>query len=135
MSATATELETEPQMDTTTGTFAWNELATSDLAGSESFYTGLFGWEAEAVPGMGHYKMLMAGDRCVAGIMDKSEHCDGPPLWISYVFVDDVHAALAKAVELGADTFKEVTEVPGKGSFALIQDPQGGKLGLWQCAS
>lgn len=130
MSDTDTE---QPQMDTTAGTFAWNELATSDLAGSEAFYTSLFGWRIEAVPEM-DYKMAWIGDRCVAGMMDKSEHCDGPPLWISYVFVDDARAALAKAVELGAEVFMDITEVPGKGTFALIADPQGGKLGLWQNA-
>jgi predicted enzyme related to lactoylglutathione lyase len=132
MSETATETE-QPRVDTTPGTFAWNELATSDLAGSEGFYASLFGWAMESIPGM-DYKMAMVGDRPVAGLMDKSEHCDGPPLWISYVYVDDVRTSLAKAVELGAEMFKDVTEVPGKGSFALIQDPQGGKLGLWQAA-
>gem|GEM_PF-5810117 len=25
-----------------------------------------------------------------------------------------------------------VTEVPGMGSFALLEDPQGGKFAIWQ---
>ena len=134
MSATATEEQSQQQTDTTPGTFAWNELATSDAAGSEAFYTELFGWTAEAVPGMDGYKMLKIGDRVVGGLIDKSEQCDGPPIWISYVHVADVNASLAKAVELGAEAFKEVTDVPGMGSFAIIQDPQGGMLAFWQSA-
>ena len=80
------------------------------------------------------YTMLSVGDRPVGGVMDKSEHCDGPPMWISYVHVADVAEALAKAVSLGAKEMMGVKEIPGKGSFAFIEDPQGGKLAFWQCA-
>ena len=125
---------TQETMDTTPGTFAWNELATSDVAGSSAFYTGLFGWTAESVPGMDDYKMLKVGDKTVGGLMDKSAHCDGPPVWVSYVHVADVKAALGKAVKLGAKAVKDITEVPGMGTFSIIQDPQGGILALWQCA-
>ncbi len=125
---------TQEQVDTTPGTFAWNELATSDVAGSKEFYTQLFGWTAMSPPGMDEYSMLMVGDRPAAGMMDKTAHCDGPPLWISYIHVADVAASLAKAVKLGAKEMKGVTEIPGKGSFALLEDPQGGKFALWQSA-
>ena len=114
------------------GIVSWNELATSDAAGSAAFYSGLFDWNVQTIPGMDGYQMMMVGDRMVAGCMDKSEHCDGPALWLSYVTVADVKASLAKAVELGAEAIKDVTEVPGKGSFAIVKDPQGAMLGLWQ---
>ena len=32
------------------GTFCWVELASSDQAAARSFYSSLFGWEAEEVP-------------------------------------------------------------------------------------
>lgn len=48
------------------------------------------------------------------------------------VDVDDVKAATAKAVSLGATVMKEVTEVPGMGWFTIILDPTGAALGLWQ---
>jgi predicted enzyme related to lactoylglutathione lyase len=129
------DTDTQQPVDTTPGTFAWNELASSNFADSEEFYTKLFGWTAESVPGMDNYKMFKVGDRLVAGLMDKSAQCDGPPLWLSYVYVENVAASLAKAVELGAKEFKEVTEIPGMGSFAIIQDPQEGMLALWQSAT
>lgn len=116
------------------GSVCWNELASSDLASSEKFYSDLFGWNFESPPGMEGYKMASAGDMPVVGAMDKSEQCDGPALWISYIHVEDVAASLAKAVELGAEEMRGVTEVPGKGSFALINDPQGAILGMWQPA-
>jgi predicted enzyme related to lactoylglutathione lyase len=130
MSETASQ--PQEQVDTTPGTFAWNELLTSDVAGSTGFYTSLFGWTMEPVPGMEDYKMIKMGDRTVGGFLDKSTQCDGPPLWLSYVYVANLQASLAKAVELGANAFKEITEVPGMGSFAIIQDPQGGMIALWE---
>ncbi|MEM7145939.1 MAG: VOC family protein [Verrucomicrobiota bacterium] len=132
MSDTTTQ---DQPVDTTPGTFAWNELATSNVEESTNFYTSLFGWSVQSIPGMDEYQMLNVGDRPVAGFMDKSAHCDGPPLWLAYVYVADVGASVAKANELGAETVKDVTDVPGKGSFAIIKDPQGGMLGLWQDAS
>lgn len=120
--------------DMSPGIISWNELATSDSPASKEFYTKLFGWEIQAVPGMDGYEMIMEGEKMVAGFVDKSEHCDGPALWFSYVTVEDVNASLAKAVELGAEEIKGATEIPGKGSFAIIKDPQGAVVGLWEFA-
>ena len=128
------EAATEKKMDTTPGTFAWNELATSDVAGSKEFYSKLFGWTAEDIPGM-DYTMFNVGEQSVGGMVDKSAHCDGPPLWVSYIHVADVRASLAKAVELGGKEMMGVTEVPEMGSFAMLEDPQGGKFALWQAAN
>ena len=116
------------------GSVCWTELATSDLAGSREFYSSLFSWKFETPPEMEGYQMVMNGEMPVAGAMDKSEQCDGPPVWLSYIHVDDVADSLQKAKDLGAGEMRGVTEVPGKGSFAIIQDPQGGLLGMWQPA-
>ena len=132
MSEAATQEQT--QSDMTPGMVCWNELATSDAAGSTEFYTKLFGWQTMTPPGMDGYTMMMAGGQMAAGMMDKSDHCDGPPVWLSYVTVEDAKASLAKAKELGAEEIRGVTEVPGKGSFAIVKDPQGGMIGLWEAA-
>ena len=113
------------------GTFAWNEIATSNPQESIAFYTGLLGWTAEEMPGGGYY-MLKNGDEEIAGLMDKSENCDGPPLWISYVTVENLEASVAKATELGGKAVVGITPVEGRGRFALLEDPQGGKFALWQ---
>ncbi len=133
MSETTTESE-QPQMDTTPGTFAWNELATSDLAGSEGFYSGLFGWTMESMPGM-DYKMAMVGDRPVAGMMKPpAEKGDVPTTWISYITVEDLDATVARAQELGAHLCMPVTEIPDKGRFAGVADPQGAPIAFWEFA-
>ena len=132
MSETAVQEQTQAAPNMSPGIISWNELATSDASGSSEFYTKLFGWEPVPMPGMEEYKIMKAGDEMVAGVMDKSEHCDGPALWVSYVTVADVKASLAKAVELGGEEIKGVTAVPGKGSFAIVKDPQGAIVGLWE---
>ncbi|MEM8955737.1 MAG: VOC family protein [Verrucomicrobiota bacterium] len=118
--------------ETIPGTFAWNELLTSHPEESKNFYTQLFNWTAQAIPGLDEYQMFNAGNHPVAGFEDKSAHGDGPPVWLAYVNVADVTASVAKAKQLGAEIVKEVTKVPDKGTYAVIKDPQGAKLGLWQ---
>ena len=46
--------------------------------------------------------------------------------------VDDVAAATQKAQQLGGTVIKDVTPVPGYGSFSIISDPTGAVLGLWK---
>ena len=55
-----------------------------------------------------------------------------PSSWLAYVLVDDLKAATSKAKSLGATVMKDVTEVPGAGSFTIITDPTGAMLGLWE---
>lgn len=113
------------------GTIAWNEIATSNPKESLEFYTSLFGWTAEEMPG-GGYHMLKSEDGEVAGLMDKSGQCDGPPLWISYVQVPDLENSLIRLEELGGKIMMGATPVEGRGQFSLVEDPQGGKFALWE---
>jgi predicted enzyme related to lactoylglutathione lyase len=43
-----------------------------------------------------------------------------------------VKAATKKAKSLGAKVLKEVSEVPGMGSFSVVTDPTGAMFGLWE---
>jgi len=113
------------------GTIAWTEIATSTPAESLDFYKSLFGWEAEEMHG-GAYHLLKADGEETAGLMDKSAMCDGPPMWVSYVNVEDIAASLGKVVELGGKEMMGITPVEGRGTFALVEDPQGGKFALWE---
>ena len=60
---------------------------------------------------------------------------DVPPNWTTYIGSHDVDATAARAKELGATIFREPTDVPGTGRFAIIQDPTGAVFGVWQGAS
>ena len=59
----------------------------------------------------------------------------GPPsAWLPYVIVDDIKQSTEKAKSLGARVMKDVTDIPGMGSFSIITDPTGAALGMWQMA-
>ncbi len=46
--------------------------------------------------------------------------------------VDDIKASTAKAKSLGATIMKDVTDVMGHGQMAVLIDPTGAALALWQ---
>jgi len=113
--------------------FVHVELATTDVDKAKSFYRSLFDWKLNDMDmgdGMS-YTMIEVGEGTGGGMM-KHPMPGAPSSWLAYVNVDDVAAATATAKSLGATIFREVTEVPNAGSFAIIVDPTGAMLGLWQ---
>ena len=114
--------------------FVHVELNTTDTEQAKSFFGSLFDWKLEDVPmgEMGTYTMIGVGDDGTGGGILKHPLPGAPSLWIPYVLVDDVRAATEKARSLGGTVIRDVTEIPGMGSFTIIQDPTGATLGLWQ---
>jgi uncharacterized protein len=110
--------------------FVHVELMTTDVAKAKAFYTGLFDWKLEDIPGM-DYTIINVGEGTGGGIM-RTVQPDSPSCWLAYVYVDDVADATEKARNLGATICKEVTEIPGVGWFSVITDPTGATLALWQ---
>lgn len=110
--------------------FVHVELATTDVAGAKEFYSKLFDWKLEDIPGA-EYTLINVGEGTGGGIM-KTVQPDSPSYWMAYVLVDDVAGAAEKARTLGATICKGVTEVPGMGWFSIITDPTGAMLALWQ---
>ena len=128
--------QTSNAMDKTPGIFSWNELMTRDAGASAKFYTALFGWAREDM-NMGDftYTMFKSGDRAVGGmIVLPPEAASMPGMWMGYVTVENLEASVAKAEELGAKVLKEITNIE-MGRFAILADPQGAVIGLWQFTS
>ncbi|MEZ5465120.1 MAG: VOC family protein [Lysobacteraceae bacterium] len=108
----------------------WVELATRDLAGSESFYSQMFDWtidEHQNAPVA--YRLI--GDKTsecgnFGGLLKMSEEWGQvPPHWSIYVQVQDVDATLAKAVELGGRINVPGFDAPGVGRIGQFADPAG----------
>ncbi|MBI5740604.1 MAG: VOC family protein [Nitrospirae bacterium] len=110
--------------------FVHVELQTGDPEISKKFYSGMFDWTLEEIPGM-DYTIIKVGDGTGGGIMKKPV-ADMPDIWLPYILVDDVAASTKKALTLGATICKDVTEVPDMGWFSVITDPAGATFGLWQ---
>jgi uncharacterized protein len=110
--------------------FVHVELQTQDLEKSKKFYSGLFDWKLEEIPGM-DYTIIKVGEGTGGGIMKKPVP-DMPDNWLPYILVDDVKASTKKAQTLGAVISQDITEVPGMGWFSVVTDPTGASFGLWQ---
>jgi predicted enzyme related to lactoylglutathione lyase len=119
------------------GTFSWADLTTSDQDGAKSFYTSLFGWEFEDNP-VGDdmvYSMAMVEGKPVAAISPQPQQqreAGVPPMWNSYVTVEDADAAAERAGELGGTVHAPPFDVMDVGRMAVIADPQGAFFEVWQ---
>lgn len=117
-------------------TLCWCELMTPATDGAETFYGGLFGWEAEtsSTEGMRDYTSFrLGGGQPAAGMMAITPEMGPVPThWLAYFQTSDCAAQEAKAIELGAKPIVPTTEIPHIGKFAVLHDPQGAVFGLFQ---
>jgi predicted enzyme related to lactoylglutathione lyase len=132
---TSTLMSEQNEMDKTPGKISWKELMTPDAEASARFYLSLFGWVREEVDlGGSAYTFFKVGEEPVAGMAVLSAKSEGTPEgWTNYVTVDNLEDSMAKARELGGKVCKDITALQ-IGRFAIIQDPHGAAVGLWQFA-
>lgn len=113
--------------------FYWNELLTTDPEAAKEFYGSTIGWSFDSMPmdGGGTYSICMSEDKPCGGIMQLQDTAPGgdTPHWFAYVAVDDLEARLEKAKSMGATIVREPFEVPGIGKIAMVEDPQGARMG------
>jgi uncharacterized protein len=110
--------------------FCHVELNTTDVKKARDFYGKLFDWKLEDTPD-GTYTMIRVGEGTGGGMM-KHPVPGAPSFWLAYVLVDDINASTQKAKSLGASVMRDVTEIPGFGSFSVLQDPTGAHFALWK---
>jgi predicted enzyme related to lactoylglutathione lyase len=121
------------------GSFSWAELATSDPAGAKAFYGALFGWasvDSSMGPGPEDvytrvqiegadvgalYKMLP--EQAAAGVT---------PHWLAYVTVGHAEETAKTVRALGGAVVADPFDVVGYGRMAILQDPGGAILAVWQ---
>ena len=102
------------------------------MTAAKEFYGQLFDWKLEDLPmDGGTYTMIKIGGGTGGGIM-QNPMPGVPSFWLTYVLVDDIHAATQKAKSLGATIVRDVTEVMGMGWLSIIADPTGAALGMWK---
>ncbi len=124
-----------PEIQKRQGMFTWTDLNSPDVGAAKAFYSGLFGWESDEVPAGpdASYVMFKKGGKTVAGLGQQPSEMSGmPAVWTSYVSVESVDDVAARVEELGGTVTMPPTEVMDAGRLALIQDPSGAVLGLWQ---
>jgi predicted enzyme related to lactoylglutathione lyase len=122
------------------GSFCWIELATSDQNAAKSFYSSLFGWVVTDNP-MGpddFYTIFKIDGRDAAAgyTLRKEQRAQGvSPHWMVYVAVDSADQAAAKAAKAGGTVLAPAFDVVDVGRMAVVQDPTGAVLAVWQAKS
>jgi predicted enzyme related to lactoylglutathione lyase len=113
------------------GVPSWVDLGTPDPTKAAEFYSALFGWTVQqGPPEAGGYAIAELRGRPVAGLGPQQN--PGPPVWSTYVNVDDADKAVAAATEAGGTVFVPPMDVMEVGRMAFFADPVGAVIGVWQ---
>ena len=105
------------------GTPNWVDLQTTDQAAAKSFYGELFGWtfDDQPMPDGPSYSMALKGEGLVAAIAPQSPEMSAqgvPPMWNTYIAVDDVDAAAERVTAAGGQLLMAPTDVVDAGRMA-----------------
>ena len=120
------------------GTFSWTDLGTTNVASAKKFYTGVFGWKVKdrpMGPGDEKYSLLRVSgkDACALYPMaDEQRKAKMPPAWMPYIAVKNADATVRKVRAKGGKVLSKPMDVWDLGRMAIVSDPAGAIIGLWQ---
>lgn len=119
------------------GTPSWIDLSTTDPAGAQQFYGAIFGWQFDVNPTDqgGEYIMATKGGKSAAGMMQQQPELAAmgmPSMWNTYVTVNSIDETVAKAEPAGGSVMMPSMQVMDSGKMAVIGDPTGAAICLWE---
>ena len=125
-----------PDYEAPIGAPCWIELFTSDAERARAFYGAILGWGAEEPnPEFGGYANFTLDGVRIAGLMQRHDEAQPADFWSTYLRTDDIAATVATASAAGAPVYLPPHPVGDLGSFAMVADPGGAAVGLWQPGS
>jgi uncharacterized protein len=120
------------------GVPCWVDTLTDDLPSADRFYGGVFGWESAGprpTPGdpPGEYFVARVSGLDVAGVGCLGDGVRTPPPgWTTHVAVTSADEAAADAQVAGGTVLLEPVDAAPAGRMAIVADPAGAALGLWE---
>lgn len=121
------------------GTPCWVDLMSPDVDASKTFYTDLFGWDAEDQfdeDGTRIYTNFLRDGQVVAGMGGQMPGMEGaPPVWNTYVAVADVDETSKKVEAAGGTVMMPAMDVMDAGRMAIYADPTGAVISVWQAGN
>lgn len=122
-----------PRPNRINGAPCWIDLFSSDTDKARTFYAALFGWTSEdAGADYGNYINFLKDGKPIAGCMRNDGTTGRPDLWTVYLQVADARATADAAVARGAQVVVPPMDVHALGTMAILGDPAGDGVGLWQ---
>lgn len=115
------------------GHFVWHELLVPDAKAAITFYSETTGWQTQ--PFSDDYVMWVSGQGPFGGVTtlpEQAKKMGAPPYWYGYVQVADINEAASRVKESGGRVVHGPEKVPSVGTTAVIADPQGAVLSIFQ---
>jgi uncharacterized protein len=117
------------------GVPSWVDNLGPDPKRSMDFYGAIFGWDfigPGPMPGEGEYFVARLRGRDVAGVGSAPAGNEAQPGWTTYVEVESADSAAEAAGEAGGKVLAEPFDAPPAGRVAIVADPAGASLGVWE---
>lgn len=117
------------------GVPCWADTSQPDPAAAVEFYRGLFGWEFEDAmpPGSeGEYNVARIRGGDVAAVSSPPPGAPPAAMWNTYVWVDSADDAARAARDAGGTVAMEPFDVMDAGRMAVLADPEGAVICVWQ---
>jgi predicted enzyme related to lactoylglutathione lyase len=115
------------------GAPCWVDIFSSDPDRTRTFYSELFGWKAEEPNAeFGGYWMFFKDGVQIAGGMRNDGASGAPDGWSVYLATEDAATTVDQAAARGAQVIVPVMPIADMGAMAVISDPGGAVIGMWQ---
>ena len=105
-----------------------------DMERAKKFYTELFGWKIEKMPGPVEYYGIETtdeeGKKGLGGGLAKREKPS--EAIVNYIDIPSIDESIAKVEKLGGKIVMPKTAVPGIGYAAVCRDTENNTFGLWE---
>jgi hypothetical protein len=109
---------------------AWIDITTHDPERTRAFYEDLFGWRTQFIPAMNYRLIRPEGGHLPGGI--GAAEAENPSGVLIYFAVNNLDDTLRQADRLGTRCVRPPWSIPAMGTMAVIEDPDGNRIGLWQ---
>lgn len=105
------------------------EIPSTDLNRSSEFFKNVFGWEFKP---FGNGYLLFNNHQGIMAGLRKVEAVAKGETTVFHVTVDQLDQVLEKTKTTGGHIKTGKTTIPAMGWYAVILDPDGNKIGLYQ---
>jgi predicted enzyme related to lactoylglutathione lyase len=119
------------------GVISWHDLTVPNAAEVKDFYAAVLGMKSQDIPVGDYVDYALDNDEgeTLGGICHaRGKNAAQPPQWMIYVNVRDIDASLKEVTSRGGKVVRPRWSMKAYGDFAIIQDPAGAVMGLFQPA-